>query len=60
MQTQSKYNITTNSTIPVSELFLFWNTGKWSGVAITGQRASDKYGSFENDNQLQLGPSVTW
>ena len=25
-----------------------------------GQRASNKYGSFENDIQLQLGPTVTW
>ena len=25
-----------------------------------GQRASNKYGSFEDDIQLQLEPTVTW
>ena len=25
-----------------------------------GQRASSKYGSFENDIQLQLGPTVSY
>ena len=29
----------------------FQDIRKWSGV---GQRASNKYGNFENDNQLQL------
>ena len=59
LQTLSKYNITTYGTIPASESFSFWNTEKLSGVAIMDQRASNKYGSFENDIQLKLGPAVT-
>ena len=49
LQTPNKYNITTNGTIPASETFSFRNAGKWSGVAIMGQRASNKYGNYEND-----------
>ena len=60
LQTLSKYNITTNDTIPASKSFSIQNTAKWSGMAIMSLRASSKYGSFENDIQLQLGPAVTW
>ena len=59
LQTLKKYNITTNGTVPASESFSLRNPGKWSGVVVMGQRTSDKYGGFENDIQLQLGPTVT-
>ena len=42
----SKQIYTTNGTIPVSKSSSFRNTGKVSGVAIMGQMASNKYGSF--------------
>ena len=60
MQTLNKYNITTNGTIPASESFSSRNTAKSTEVAIMGQRASNKYGIFENDIQLQLERTVTW
>ena len=34
LQTLNDYNMTTNGTVLASEPFSFWNTGKWSGVAI--------------------------
>ena len=54
LKTLSKYNITTNGTIPGLKSYSFRNTGKWSGEAIMGQRASNKYGSFDNGIQFQL------
>ena len=52
LKTLNKYDITTNGTIP--------KTGRWSGTTIMGQRATTKYGSFENDIKLPSGPTVTW
>ena len=60
LQTPNNCSITTNGAIPASEYYSFRNTGKWLGVAIMVHRAPNKYGSFDNDIQLQLGPTVTW
>ena len=42
-----------------SSVFSFPKTGKLPGIAITNQRASNKYATFENDIRLHTGPGVT-
>ena len=41
-----------HNSFTIHKYFTFRNTGKWSGMAMMGQRGSKKYGSFENDTQL--------